>query len=212
MSRIFQWLRENGLSIAFFVLFVVSLAAQSVSGVASYNETLRAHGRAGIGYTEYLATGDFLDGIFVNWQAAILQLGCLIVFAEIFHQRGASHSRKSGKKPRRKKRKNVVRNSWIYRNSLSLAFGLLFAGSFAGHMIFGTLLYNQTRSLTGQPPVSLSSYLITGDFWFKMVQTWQAEFIGIALFIVLSIFLRQEGSAESKPVESSNRETGETNK
>ena len=201
-------MRENGLSLAFLTLFVVSLAAQSISGVASYNETLKAHGRAAIGYADYLATGDFLDGIFVNWQAAILQLGCLIVFAEIFQQRGASHSRKS----KRKKGKTQKRAPWIYRNSLSLAFGLLFIASLVAHIFFGALLYNQTRSLTGQPSVSVWSYLVTGDFWFRMVQTWQAEFVGIALFIVLSIFLRQEGSAESKPVESSNRETGETNK
>ncbi|MGI8821557.1 MAG: DUF6766 family protein [Chthoniobacterales bacterium] len=49
-------------------------------------------------------------------------------------------------------------------------------------------------------------------FWFRTLQTGEAEFGVIAVFVVLSIFLRQEGLAESKPVESSDEETGETNK
>jgi hypothetical protein len=45
-----------------------------------------------------------------------------------------------------------------------------------------------------------------------MLQTWQAEYLAIAVFVVLSIFLRQQDSAESKPVESRDQTTGEANK
>jgi hypothetical protein len=64
----------------------------------------------------------------------------------------------------------------------------------------------------GQPIIPIATYITRTNFWFKTVQTWQAEFFGIGVFLVPSIFLRQEGSAESKPVNSSDTETGETNK
>ena len=66
--------------------------------------------------------------------------------------------------------------------------------------------------MTKQSPVSIGFYFVTATCWYKMIQTWQAEFFGIGIYIVLSIFLRQEGSAESKPTDSSNEATGETNK
>jgi hypothetical protein len=199
-------LKDNSLAIIFMSLFVACLAAQSATGLFSYNETLRDNRRDPIGYAAYLGTGDFLDGIFANWQAAILQLTCLIVFEEVFRQRGAAHSRKPEKDPKKKQQKRKESKDkdvpWIYRNSLSLAFFTLFAGSFVAHMVFGTWSYNESRALTHHDPVSIAAYLLTGSFWFKAVQTWQAEFIGILLYLVLSIFLRQEGSAESKPVRS----------
>ncbi len=62
------------------------------------------------------------------------------------------------------------------------------------------------------PGVSLAQYVLSADFWFLTLQTWQAEYLAIALYIILSIFLRQEGSPESKPTEAANEETGEANK
>ncbi len=210
MRKAIQWVRDNSLSLVFFVLFLGSLGGQSVSGFHTYLDRLKAHGRPPISHTAYFGTGDFLDAIFANWQAAILQLGCLIVFAEVFRQKGASHSRKNA--GRAKKRREDEALPWIYRNSLSLAFALIFLLSLLGHIIFGTWSYNEARAMTGQAAVSTGAYLLTAKCWFTMTQTWQAEFVGIGAFLVLSIFLRQEGSAESKPVRSSDRETGETNK
>jgi hypothetical protein len=54
--------------------------------------------------------------------------------------------------------------------------------------------------------------LISAKFWSSILQTWQAEYLAIALFVLLSVFLRQQDSAESKPVESSDATTGEANK
>lgn len=209
MGALHHWLRDNGLSITFFALFLVALAVQSVTGLFEFNARLSAHHHPPIPYGAYLATGDFLDSIFVNTQAALLQLGCLILFSEVLSQKGASHSRKpqhgSG-------RKEPGHRSWLYRNSLSIAFILMFIGSTVAHIFFGASAYNETRAMTGDPPISAAQYLASADFWFKATQTWQAEFFGIGAFIVLSIFLRQEGSAESKPVDSKDDDTGETNR
>jgi hypothetical protein len=49
---------------------------------------------------------------------------------------------------------------------------------------------------------------MTARFWFESLQNWQSEFLAIGAMVVLSIFLRQRGSPESKPVDAPHRETG----
>lgn len=165
-----------------------------------------------ISYFHYLSTGNFIDAIFTNWQAAVLQLTCLVLFGEILHQKGASHSREPEHDPAAKgERDETKRTPWIYRHSLSAALFLLFVGALLAHLATGTAAYNEIRAMSQEAPVSIATYFVSGAFWFKVTQTWQGEFFGIAIFIVLSIFLREEHSAESKPVTSSNRQTGGTN-
>jgi hypothetical protein len=212
LLKLSVWLYNNSLSILFFSLFVLALAGQSVSGFFSYNERLSAHGLPHIGYAGYLSTGDFLDGIFTNWQAAILQLVTLILFGGLLHQKGAPHSRQPEGDSPAKRRREGEGTSWLHRHSLSVAFALYFAGSFAAHVVFGCWAYNETRALTAQPPVSVGAYLLTAAFWNKNCQTWQAEFIVMGLFLVSTIFLRDQSSAESKPLRSADEETGEHNK
>lgn len=215
MHSFYKWFQNNSLSIFFFVLFSISIIFQSITGFQAYNSTLTAYSRPTIGFKSYLATGNFLNGVFVNLQAAVLQLGCLILFTTVFHQKGASHSLKQGKAEEdelKKKKQEDKQVSWVYRHSLSLAFILLFIGSFIAHIIFGTRSFNETGALIGKAPVSFISFLGTDTFWFETMQTWQAEFFSLVLFLILSIFLRQEGSAESKPVMASNEDTGDANK
>lgn len=213
MKAFSRWFKGNSLSLTFIALFLVFLVVQGATGLWSYNSSLRTYGQPLVGWRQYLVTGHFLDGIFSNWQAAILQLGCLIIFGGILRQKGASHSIKSKREPKKKKqRRKGQQRSWLYSHSLSVAFVALFAGTFLAHVVFGTWLFNETQVMTGKDPVSLGTFARSSTFWFQTVQTWEAEFGVIAVYILLSIFLRQEGSAESKPVESSNAETGETNK
>ena len=211
----YEWVQNNGLSIVFFSLFLISIIFQSITGFHAYNDMLTAHAHQTIEFKSYLTTGNFLDGIFVNLQAAILQLGCLIIFTSILYQKGASHSLKPGKaaeENREKKKQEVDKQvSWVYRHSLSLAFILMFIGSFIAHIVFGTRSFNETAALIGDAPISITSFLRNSAFVFTTLQTWQAEFVSLGLFLVLSIFLRQEGSSESKPVKSSNEETGDAN-
>lgn len=210
-----KWLHDNSLSITFFALFVGALIGNGFSGFTSHNQTLMRHGLPAAHLSHYLTTGVFLDGIFVNWQAAILQLGCLILFGTKLHQKGAAHSRipeGDSDEKRKKERERADRYPWVYRNSLSIAFAIMFAASLIAHIVFGTWAFNETGALSGQAPISVGDYLLTGAFWFETMQTWQAEFLIIAVYVILSIFLRQQGSPESKPVYDSNEDTGETNK
>jgi hypothetical protein len=59
----------------------------------------------------------------------------------------------------------------------------------------------------GQAAISVWRYVTTSQFWFESMQNWQSEFIAVAAIVGLSIFLRQRGSAESKPVAEPHRHT-----
>jgi len=193
------------LSLSFGGLFVLCAVAQAVSGATLYRE----QHAAGDDLLQFLQTGTFLDGMFVNWQAAILQLACLIIFGTFLFQKGATHSKKQ-----RRSADNGHRrlSSWIYRNSLGSAFVFLFVAFFALHLVFGTHAYNEERALTGEAPVSVAYFATSAKFWFSNFQTWEAEFLAIVFYLVLSIYLRQQSSPESKPTGAANTETGEANK
>ncbi|MDB5197726.1 MAG: hypothetical protein JWP88_2097, partial [Flaviaesturariibacter sp.] len=52
-------------------------------------------------------------------------------------------------------------------------------------------------------------YLGNSRLWFESFQNWQSEFLSVFAIVVFSVFLRQEGSAQSKPVDAPDGETGE---
>jgi Domain of unknown function (DUF6766) len=205
-----RWLTDHGLSVSFTSLFLVFLAGDSVAGHISYNSELALHGFGAIGYLRYLGTGNFLDGIFTNWQAAVLQLGCLILFGVKLREKGAAHSL-TARSVTHQRKQDGRKRSWIYRNSLTLAFAVLFVLSFIAHLFFGAMDYNVKLQMIHMPTVSTLDYGFSSAFWFANMQTWEAEFAAIALYVVFSIYLRQRGSPESKPVDSSNQVTGKTN-
>jgi hypothetical protein len=84
---------------------------------------------------------------------------------------------------------------------------LLFAISFALHAVGGSWAYNATLAEHGRDPLSVASYLATSQFWFESFQNWQSEFFSLVAMVVLSVFLRQRGSPESKPVDAPHSET-----
>jgi hypothetical protein len=97
----------------------------------------------------------------------------------------------------------------VYEHSLSLTFLLLFLVSISWHAVPGASEYNEEQGTHSESPVSVLQYAGTSRFWFESFQNWQSEFLAIALVVLLSIFLRQRGSPESKPVDSPHSETGE---
>jgi hypothetical protein len=68
--------------------------------------------------------------------------------------------------------------------------------------------YNEQSAVHGGSPLSLTGFMSTSHFWFQSLQNWQSEFLGLGSMVVLSIFLRQRGSPESKPVDAAHSETG----
>jgi hypothetical protein len=219
MSRF--W-RENGLSIVLFVLFAAFLGAQSYVGMLEENSELAEHGQTPVTYLEYVTSGGFVEATMENWESEFLQMWVYVIFTVFLFQKGSSESKPLNnddpvnRDPRRFKNKRRV--PWpvrrggfalrIYENSLSVAFFLLFALSFVLHALGGAADYNEERILHGEPPVTVLEYLSGSRFWFESFQNWQSEFLAIWAMVVFSIFLRQRGSPESKPVDAPHFQTG----
>ncbi|MGH6987729.1 MAG: DUF6766 family protein [Caulobacteraceae bacterium] len=210
-----RFFSNDSMSVALFSLFLVCLAAQALTGWFAFNHDLRSAHFPQIGFSTYLGTGTFLDGVFSNWQAAILQLAVLISFGSVLRQRGAPHSKKGEGASHRKLSLRLTLKptvgEWLRCNGLALTFFAMFVATFACHALFGSWKHNEDQMLRGLAASSFSAYASSSSFWFSVFQCWEAEFAAIGVYIVLSIFLRQEGSPESKPVDAGDKETGETN-
>jgi hypothetical protein len=220
MRRIF---RENGLSIVLFSLFfLIFLVGQSLTGYRENNNDQQAHGQPTISYTEYLHSDHFLEATAENWESEFLQMFIFVVLTAFLYQKGSAESKKPDEEeavdrnPEQSRHKKdapwPVRRGGlvlkIYENSLSLALLLLFLLSFAMHAIGGKGEYNQDQLLHGGQQVSTLGYMGTSRFWFESLQNWQSEFLAIGSMVVLTIWLRQKGSPESKPVDSPHSQTG----
>ncbi len=215
-------LRENGLSITLFALFFFSLMGQIITGHHEYNQDQQEHGQPSVGYVEYLKSGHFIEAVFENWESEFLQMGAYVVLTVFLYQKGSSESKKIDTledvdvDPRGFQQQEdapwpVRRGGLIlklYENSLGIALFLLFLLSFALHAVGGVEEYNQDQVEHGAATLSLIQYLGSSRFWFESFQNWQSEFLSIGMMVVLSIFLRQRGSPESKPVASPHSETG----
>ncbi|MFI6267048.1 DUF6766 family protein [Micromonospora sp. NPDC051006] len=216
-----RWLRDNALAVAMFGAFFVFLVLQSVFGWQTHNEELTEFGAAPIGWPAYLASGHFAEAVFENWESEFLQMGGYVLLTAYLVQRGSAESKPEGQddRPEDDERRATPQSPWpvrvgglplvVYRNSLSLALLLIFAGSFVGHLLGGTAQYNAEQALqSGAPPIGALQFLGTSDFWFQSMQNWQSEFLAVGTLVVLSIFLRQHASPESKPVTVAHAETG----
>ena len=219
LRRIF---RENGLSIVLLSCFIAILVGQAIAGNLQHNENQIEHGKPPLSFVDYLGSPHFLEVTMENWESEFLQMFAFVVLTAFLFQKGSAESKELDKKEPVDRDPSKSRNKkeapWpvrqggfvlkIYQNSLSLAFLLLFLISFALHAIGGAGEYSEEQMEHGQPPVSTLAYLATSRFWFESFQNWQSEFLAVAAMVILSIFLRQKGSPESKPVDSPHSETG----
>ena len=219
-----RMLRENSLTLVLLVLFTLSVVGQSISGAFEYDADRQDHGQPTIGYLQYLTTGHFVESVFENWESEFLQMGIYVVLTAYLHQKGSAESKALDREeavdedPRKAgDRKDVpwpVRRGGLvlklYEHSLSIALFSLFFLSFALHAAGGARAYSHDQLLHGGEAVSTLGYLGTSRFWFESFQNWQSEFLSIAVIVVLSIFLRERGSPESKPVAAPHADTGES--
>ena len=215
-------LRDNGLSLTMFGLFLLFLISQSLVGYSDYNNDQHAHPQPAIRYGAYLTSGHFWGTVFENWESEFLQMAAYVVLTVFLFQRGSAESKdpdtpdEVDEEPRHHQQNphapGPVRKGGValtlYAHSLSIALVLLFLLSFLGHSASGTKHYNDEQQAHGQPPVSMLQYVGTSRFWFESFQNWQSEFLAVGVLAVLSIWLREKGSPESKPVHSAHNDTG----
>ena len=216
-------LRENGLSIVLLLLFLIFWVGQSIVGHREHNNEQREHGGAETSFGTYLRTAHFWEATSENWESEFLQMFGYVILTAMLYQKGSAESRKldepepvdkpGGASRRKRNAPWPVRRGGLilklYENSLSLAFLLLFLTSIAVHAVSGAAEYNEEQREHGEPAaLTTLQYAGTSRFWFESLQNWQSEFLAILSMVVLSIFLRQRGSPESKPVDSPHSETG----
>jgi hypothetical protein len=208
-----RFLHNNSLTIVIFTIFFFSITGMSIVGWMSNNETLSEHHQPPLSYGSYLASGEFIEGVFENWESEFLQMWALIMLTVYLRQKGSADSKPlRGSTPQdTSSRYSIIRaSSWqnrakttghfIYRHSLGMAMLALFIVSFSLHAIGGTTAYNEEVRQHGSQAVSVFEYIASSQFWYESLQNWQSEFLAIGTLLVLSIKLREVGSPESKPV------------
>lgn len=207
--------RDNGLTLALTAMFLFSLVGMIWVGHINYNKELSEYGAPAIGLLAYLGSGDFLSALFENWESEFLQMSAYVILTAMLFQRGSSESRDpddpgrpNDELPAELWRRHPIL-SWLYCNGLGLALAVLFVLSFVLHWSASFAAANQDALLHGEAPRSMGAYLFDAQLWFESFQNWQSEFLSTAVLVVLSIFLRQKGSPESKPIGATNAETGE---
>lgn len=215
------FLRNNGLGICFLALFIGALLGQVIFGFEEHNKELIEDGSTAINLSDYLVSGHFIQSTFENWESEFLQMALFVVFTIFLMQKGSSESKDLDKdeevdrepSPTRKDAPwPVKKGGWIlkvYKHSLTIVLLLLFLLSFLAHFYGSLKDENEQLALKGMPLESASDYIGDSRFWFESFQNWQSEFLSVYAIVMLSIYFRQIGSSQSKPVDAPNMETGE---
>jgi hypothetical protein len=218
-----RFVREHSLAlVALGAFLVLWLGGQVWAGHRTFNEEQRAHDEPTVSLGHYLTEAQFGEATFENWESEFLQMGVYVLLTAWLVQRGSSESKPPGGDPSRDEDPGrhrddadapwpVRRGGWalrVYEHSLSIALLSLFALAFTGHLVTGAHAYSAEQAAHGEPGVSVLGYLLRSQFWFESFQNWQSEFLAVGTLVVLSVYLRQRGSAESKPVAARNDDTG----
>jgi hypothetical protein len=225
-----RFVKSSSLSLFFLALMLISLVFQAIVGHDLYNDEEAAHAALNneepqlVSFGRYLFTSHFGQAVMENWQSEYLQFSLLILATVWLLQRGSTESKPIGNEGPESDQQQMVhgyaqQNSprwakvggfrfWIYSNSLLLVMGLIFFLSWFAQSVTGWSEYNVTAAEHGEASLSWLGYIGSSSFWFDTLQNWQSEFLAVGSMAVLSIYLRQRGSPESKPVGAPHTATG----
>ncbi|MBD0364558.1 MAG: hypothetical protein ICV53_00425 [Flavisolibacter sp.] len=214
-------LKNNGLSLVFFILFLLSIIGQAITGLKQHNQEMQDEGGQQLTMVQYFTSGHFLQSTFENWESEFLQMALFLILSIFLYQKGSAESKDPDKKeevdrepnPQKKDAPWPVKHGGfvlrIYEHSLCYALSLLFILSFLLHWYGSLKDYNEEQLLKGKPTETAMQYLGNSRLWFESFQNWESEFLSILALVAFSIFLREKGSPQSKPVDAPNSETGE---
>jgi hypothetical protein len=96
---------------------------------------------------------------------------------------------------------DAIMRSWFRDHGLLLVNLALFVIFIGGMALSGVRVYNSEQAEHGDSPVSFASYLTTGEFVEATFENWESEFLQMGMYVVLTAFLFQRGSSESKPID-----------
>ena len=211
-----RFLRDNGLSLFFGTIFLLAVLGQAVSGLAQYNQQQLGSGADPVSFWAYVTSSSFAVDVAENWQSEYLQFFLMIVVTVWLVQRGSTESKPLDETgPESDEQQKVGRHaeadspSWarlggwrtaVYSWSLASVMGLFFIGSLLAQSIAGRAAFNAEQLGQFSDPMSWVGYVTSANFWNRTLQNWQSEFLAVCSAVLFSIYLRQRGSPESKPV------------
>ncbi|HEY7794807.1 MAG TPA: DUF6766 family protein [Gaiellaceae bacterium] len=218
-----RWLFENSLSLFFGGIFLATLVAQSFAGQHAYNAEQLEHGAQPVSWLDYVLSPDFGGAVLENWQSEFLQFSLFILATVWLVQKGSNESKNLedvGPESKQKQKlegfapENAPRwakvSDWrrvVYENSLLIVMTLIFFACWLGQSLNNWRRFNAEQLAHDEAPVSWGRYLLDPDFWERTLQNWQSEFLAVGTMAVFTIYLRQRGSPESKPVGAPHEET-----
>lgn len=221
-----RFFRDNGLSIAFGVAFLLALVGQAIAGTADFNNRQLTNGGAPVGLVDYVLSADYAVDVTENWQSEYLQFFLFVMATIWLVQRGSPESKslddiglesdeqqKVGRFATERSPAWARAGGWraaVFSNSLGLTMAGLFLLSWLAQSVSGWSAFNAERLADLEDPVSWGGYLISADFWNRSLQNWQSELLAVGSMVVLSVYLRQRGSPESKPVGAPHAVTNES--
>ena len=221
MSKFF---RDNSLSVVFGLLFLGALVGQAFAGWAAFNSDQLANGLGQLSLGQYLTSASFAVDVAENWQSEYLQFSLYILGTVWLVQRGSPESKeieKAGLESTQDQKIGTFADPdsprWaaaggartsVFSWSLSLVMGAIFFASWFVQSVAGWAAYDEERLKRLQDPLSWTQYALGSDFWSRSLQNWQSEFLAVGSMVALSIYLRQRGSPESKPVGAPHSSTG----
>jgi hypothetical protein len=219
-----RFIRENSLSLFFLGLLLASLLGQSFAGQHEYNAEQVEHGTAAISWGRYAVSSGFWSAVMENWQSEFLQFSLFIAATIWLLQKGSNESkpledaglesdqqqRVGGYAPQNAPRWARTRNwrTTIYSHSLLIAMTTIFFLTWVAHSITSWNVFNEDQRGHGEAAIGWLTYLRNPDFWEQTLENWQSEFLAVGTLAVFTIYLRQRGSPESKPVGAPHSETG----
>jgi hypothetical protein len=214
-----SFLYRNSLSLFFLFIFLITIVAQAYSGWKVHNQELVEKHAAEILFSTYLRRAHFISATFENFESEFLQMALYVIITVKLRQIGSAESKPLDEPaavdrlplPSKDAPWPVKKGGWIlklYSNSLSITFVLLFFISWALHLFGSFKDHNIEQLLSNKPAMSVMEYLGEPNFWFETFQNWQSEFLSVLAIVFLTVYLRQYGSPESKPVDAGNLETG----
>jgi hypothetical protein len=218
-----RFLFENGLSVFFGVIFIATLAGQSLAGQRSYNAEQLEHGSQPVSWLDYVLSPSFGGAVLENWQSEFLQFSLFVLATVWLLQKGSNESKKLEDVGIESKQKQQLEGfapengpAWakvadwrrvVYENSLLVVMTLIFLACWLGQSLNNWREFNADQLEHDEATVSWGRYLLDPDFWERTLQNWQSEFLAVGTMAVFTIYLRQRGSPESKPVGAPHEET-----
>jgi hypothetical protein len=218
-----RFLRDNGLALFFGFIFLCATVAESVVGHTVFNQDQLMHGGETISWGRYLVSSHFGEAMLENWQSEWLQMFLFALATIWLVQRGSAESKQPGEQGLQSDEKQLVGGrapedaprwakvrGWrtaVYENSFLIVMLMIFLGSWVAQSATAWTEFNNEQMEHGQAAVSWLSYLGEADFWETTMQNWQSEFLALGTMVVVTVYLRQRGSPESKPVGAPHSET-----